>query len=176
MGLAGNWLGRVALGGRVCGLLAVAAAAALSGGCATIEQGQLATSALAPGKARIVLQRTNETLHATTPATAKINGDKVADVAAGSTAVVDVAPGQVSLSVESWSSPGKYSIPLTIQPGETVKVEIAPRQSAASAVLGPIGGLMDKDEQGNGGAFTVRQVANLDQPIPAANVPPAATQ
>jgi hypothetical protein len=117
---------------------------------------------LAPGKARIVLQRTNETLHATTSATAKVNGTKVADVAVGSTAVVDVVPGPVALSVESWSYPGQYSIPLEVRAGETVKVEISPRQSKAAGVLGPIGGLVDKEENGNGGAFTVRQVANLD--------------
>ncbi|MDO9384907.1 MAG: hypothetical protein Q7T86_18830 [Hyphomicrobiaceae bacterium] len=130
----------------------------------------MATSALAPGKARIVLERTNETLHATTPATAKVNGTKVADVAAGATAVVDVVPGPVALSVESWSYPGQYSLPLEVRPGETVKVEIAPRQSKA-AVLGPIGGLMDKDDKGNGGAFTVRRVANLDGTTPPAAIP-----
>lgn len=160
MGLSLRWLGGVLPGnrGRSIGIIACAA---LAGGCASIESNGTATSALAPGRARIVLQRTNETLHATTPATAKVNGAKVADVAAGATAIVDVVPGPVALSVESWSYPGQYSIPLEVRAGETVKVEIAPRPSKA-AVLGPIGGLMDKDENGNGGAFTVRQVANLD--------------
>lgn len=142
-----------------CGVAAVVGA-----GCSSIDHSQIATSALAPGKARVVLQRTNEQLHATTPATAKINGTKVADVPAGGTAVVDVAPGALALSVESWSYPGQYSIPLQVHAGETVKVEIAPRPSSTGGVLGPIGGLLDKDDNGNGGAFTARQVANLDMP------------
>lgn len=166
-----RWTGRICsarIAGFVAGILVFGGAL---GGCATVEQTTLATSALASGKSRIVLQRTNETLHGTTSATTKVNGKKVADVAAGATAVIDVTPGPLALSVESWSSPGQYSIPLEVRPGETVKVEIAPRQSTASAVLGPIGGLMDKDEKGNGGAFTVRQVANLDQLVPGASVP-----
>ncbi len=165
--------GSVLLGPRGC-CIGIMAYAALSGGCASVGQNSIATSALAPGKARIVLQRTNETLHATTPATAKVNGTKVADVAAGGIAVVDVVPGPVALSVESWSYPGRYSIPLEVRAGETVKVEIAPRLSKPSVVLGPIGGLVDKEENGNGGAFTVRQVANLD--AVTSGVPPAKTQ
>lgn len=149
----------------------------LLGGCSSIDQSQMATSALAPGKARIVLQRTNETLHATTPATAKVNGTKVADVAVGSSTAIDVVPGPLTLSVESWSYPGAYTIPLEARAGETLKVEIAPRPSKTAGVLGPIGGFMDKDENGNGGAFTVRPVANLDASavqVPAAT--PAVTQ
>lgn len=172
MRLGLRWARTAVLGSRVAIGLSCVVCAAASAGCASVEQSTMATSALAPGKARIVLERTNETLHATTPATAKVNGTKVADVAAGATAVIDVVPGPVALSVESWSYPGQYSIPLEVRPGETVKVEIAPRQSKA-AVLGPIGGLMDKDEKGNGGAFTVRQVANLDRTASPAIVPAA---
>lgn len=158
--------------GRIVRSSAVAASLALlTGGCSTMDQGQLATSALAAGKARLVLQRTNEQLHATTPATAKINDTKVADVAAGGTAIVDVAPGALTLSVESWSYPGRYSIPLQVQAGETVKVEIAPRKSSTSGVLGPIGGFLDKEENGNGGAFTARQVATLNMPAATPAVP-----
>lgn len=134
------------------------------------------TSALPAGKGRVVLMRTNETLYATAPATAKINGTKVADVAAGATQVVDVVPGASQLSVETWAYPGSYTIPIDVRAGETVKVEIAPRPpQGASAMLGPIGGLVDKDEKGNGGAFTARQLANLDA-VPDAStgpVPPA---
>lgn len=157
-------------------VLAAVVCGTLLGGCSTIEPGQqLATSALAPGKARILIQRTNETLNATTPATAKINGMKVADVPAGGSVAIDVVPGPVSFSVESWSYPGQYAIPLEVRSGETLRVEIAPRQSKTAGVLGPIGGFIDKDENGNGGAFTVRQVPNLE----AASAPggvPAATQ
>ena len=148
--------------GRKVGVLL---AALLLGGCATAGPSQLATSALPLGKGRIVMQRTNETLNATLPATAKVNGMKVAEVGAGETAVVDVAPGQVALSVEAWMYPGQFSLPLDVRPGEVVKVEIAPRESSGG-VLGAIGGMMEKDENGNGGAFSVRQVANLDSAGP----------
>lgn len=168
----GAWrLRRGGVRGLVC-WVGVLAAAASMGGCSTMQPSQLATSALAPGKARIVLNRTNETLHATAHATAKVNGTKVADVAAGQTAVIDVAPGALQLSVEAWSYPGSYTIPLTIHEGETVKVEIAPRPSKTAGILGPIGGLMDKDENGNGGAFQAKQVANIDAAAPL-DVPPA---
>lgn len=152
--------------------IGVLVTAASMGGCSTMQPSQLATSALAPGKARIVLNRTNETLHATSPATAKVNGTKVADVTAGQTAIVDVAPGALQLTVEAWSYPGSYSIPLTVREGETVKVEIAPRPSKSAGILGPIGGFMDKDENGNGGAFQAKQVANIDMAAPL-GVPPA---
>lgn len=146
------------------------------GGCASFDQ-ETVTSALAPGKARVILARTNETLHATTPATTKVNGSKVADVPVGATQVVDIAPGASQLTVEAWAYPGSYTIPLEVRAGETVKVEISPRPAqGASAMLGPIGGLVDKDDKGNGGAFTARQVAHLDI-APAANgaSPPGAT-
>lgn len=142
-----------------------------AGGCSTMQPSQLATATLMPGKARLVLQRTNETLHATAMATAKVNGTKVADVAAGQTAIVDVAPGPLSLSVDAWSYPGSYTIPVQVREGETVKVEIAPRPSKTAGILGPIGGFVDKDENGNGGAFTAKQVANIES-VPA-EIPPA---
>jgi hypothetical protein len=152
----------------VVGLVALGTSA-----CSTMQPSQLATSALMAGKARIVLQRTNETLHATSPATAKVNGTKVADVAAGQTAIVDVAPGPMEFTVEAWSYPGQYTIPLQVREGETIKVEIAPRPSKTAGILGPIGGFVDKDENGNGGAFTAKQVANLDGAAAPLNVPPA---
>lgn len=170
----GAWLPGCGVGIRRISSVAVFLMLAVAtSGCSTMQASQLATSALAPGKARLVLQRTNETLHATAAATAKVNGTKIADVAAGQTAIIDVAPGALELSVEAWSYPGAYTIPVQVREGETVKVEIAPRPSKSAGILGPIGGLMDKDENGNGGAFTARQVANLDgQALPAA-VPPA---
>jgi hypothetical protein len=160
---------------RWLGVTTACVVAGMTGACSTMDHDRMSTSALAPGKARIVMQRTNEQMHATTPATAKINGTKVAEVAAGATAVVDVAPGPVALSVESWSYPGQYAIPLEVRAGETVRVEIAPRPSSTAGLLGPIGGMIDKDENGNGGAFTVRQVANLEI-APSTNAPaPVAT-
>lgn len=164
--------------GRACCVLLVVVLA----GCSTMTESRLATSALSPGKGRIILTRTNETLRATTLATAKVNGHKVADVAAGSTVAVDVPPGPLSLSVEAWNYPGHYAIPLQITAGQTLKVEISPREPAAAGVLGPIGGLMEANAQGKGGGFTVREVANLDAIGANApesgqlNLPPAKTE
>lgn len=139
------------------------AAVALAGCAGAAMDDAVMTSALPAGKGRVILERTNETLHATSPATAKINGVKVAEVLVGGAQVVDVTPGKADLTVEAWSYPGTYTIPLEVRAGETLKIEIAPRPAqGASAMLGPIGALVDKDENGNGGAFTARQVANLD--------------
>jgi hypothetical protein len=149
-------------------------------GCAGAggDRASLMTSALPAGKGRVVLERTNETLHAATPASTSINGSKVADVAPGARQVVDVAPGPAKLTVEAWSYPGSYTIPLDVRAGETLRIEIAPRPATGpSVVLGPIGGLVDKDDNGNGGAFTARQVANLDAKpgTPPGREPPSAT-
>ena len=151
-------------------------------GCSTMNDSRLATSALSPGKGRIILTRTNETLRATTLATTKVNGHKVADVAAGGSVAVDVPPGPLSLSVEAWNYPGHYAIPLEINAGQTLKVEISPREPAAAGVLGPIGGVMEQNAQGKGGGFKVREVANLDamganaSAANGLNLPPAKTE
>lgn len=151
-----------------CGVLAVATLAGCAGGGAGGDGAGLVTSALPEGKGRIVLERTNETLHATAPATAKLNGATVASVDVGDTVIVDVPAGVGKLSVETWSYPGTFTIPVDVKPGETIKVEIAPRPgTGASAILGPIGAMVDKDEQGNGGAFTVRQLAYIDPRVDA---------
>jgi hypothetical protein len=117
-----------------------------------------ATQPLAPGKARIVLERSGAVTYAGVAATVKLNDEKVADIWAGGNDVVDVAPGKAVLGVEAWSYPGVYRLEIDAKAGKIYRVAIAPRGESfgPSLILGPFGGAIDKDENGNSGAFMMQ--------------------
>jgi len=117
-----------------------------------------AAQPLAPGKARIVVQRTGEAMYSGVPATVKLNDEKVADLWAGGSEVIDISPGKKVLTVEAWSYPGTYRLELDAKAGTVYRVAIGPRAESfgPSLILGPLGGLVDKDEKGNTGAFTLQ--------------------
>ena len=163
--------GRARAGAAPRGLgIALMAAAALAwlGGCAgpaaegeSLAATPLAAKAaqpLAAGKARIVLERSGTAMYSGVAATVTLNSQKVADIWAGASEVVDIAPGKAVLGVEAWSYPGTYRLEIDAKSGVVYRVAIAPRGESfgPSLILGPFGGLVDKDEKGNSGAFMMQ--------------------
>jgi hypothetical protein len=87
----------------------------------------------------------------------KVNGQKVADIWAGSSSIVNIAPGANTITVEAWSYPGTWTVNLDAKPGQNYAAEISPRgDSYAPSLLGPVGGAIDSANNKNAGAFQMR--------------------
>ena len=154
--------------GGLAAALLLAAGLAWLGGCAGTgaENEGLAASSLttkaaqplAAGKARIVLERSGTPMYSGVAASVTLNDKKVADIWAGAGEVVDIAPGKAMLGVEAWSYPGIYRLEIDAKAGKVYRVAIGPRGESfgPSLILGPLGGLVDKDEKGNSGAFMLQ--------------------
>jgi hypothetical protein len=166
-------------------VLVAAAALVWLGGCAgpAVESEGLAGSPLttkvaqplAAGKARIVLERSGTAMYSGVPATVTIKDQKVADIWAGGGEVVDIAPGKTVLGVEAWSYPGTYRLEIDAKAGTVYRVAIAPRGESfgPSLILGPFGGLVDKDEKGNSGAFMMQLASTAPKETAKAQAKPS---
>ena len=144
------------------GTCAIAATALLIGmpGCASTSPAETAALAQTPiptGKARVPITRTSDVLYAAAPATITLNGQTVASIATGGTAIVDVPPGNAVLAASAWSYPGEYKVTLNAVAGQNYALVVAPRSASfGPSLLGPVGGMMDTGANGNAGAFEMR--------------------
>ena len=126
---------------------------------ATASAPQVSTPAPA-GKVRLALNRVQGVLYAGAPATVKVNGQKVADLWAGNSSVVDISPGKNAVTVEAWSYPGTWTIDLDAKPGQSYAIEVSPRsESYVPSLFGAVGGAMDSNANKNAGAFQMRLVS-----------------
>jgi hypothetical protein len=140
--------------------VAVAAALALAG-CASadaVDTAALAKTPIAAGKARVTITRVSALQYAAAPATITLNGQKVASVASGDTAIIDVPAGANVLAASAWSYPGEFFVKLNAVPGKNYALEISPRAGSLgpSILLGPIGGMIDAGANENAGAFEMK--------------------
>ena len=144
------------------GTWAIAAAALLLTvhGCASnnaIDTAALAQTPIPAGKARVTITRTSDMLYAAAPATITLNGQTVASISTGGTAIVDVPQGNAVLAASAWSYPGEYKVTLNAVAGQNYALEVAPRSASfGPSLLGPVGGMMDSSANGNAGAFEMR--------------------
>jgi len=135
----------------------------LVSGCAGsdgLETASLANTPIAPGKARVTINRTTAMLYAAAPATITVDGEKVASVDRGGTALVDIPAGNNTLAASAWSYPGEYKVKLNAVAGQTYRLEVQPRSDSfgPSILLGPIGGMIDSAANENAGAFEMKLV------------------
>lgn len=142
-------------------LCCVALALALAG-CSTmseVETASLAQAQIPNGKARVTIKRPGTVLYVGTAATISLNGQTVADVGSGGSAVFDVPAGPNVLKATSLLYPGEYSYKLDAQPGQSYVLEVAPREaSVGPAVLfGVLGGAIDAAANENSGLFEIRK-------------------
>ncbi len=88
-------------------------------------------------------------------------GPAVADIAVGSSAVIDVPAGPNVLAASAWSYPGSFSLKLNAKPGATYALNVEPRGDSfvPGALLGPIGGAIDASVNENAGAFQLTVVS-----------------
>ncbi len=137
-------------------------AATGNGGCAggptPEETAALAAAPIPAGKARVMIERPSAVMYAAAPATIELNGQKVASVGAGGSAIFDVPTGPNKIAASAWSYPGTWTLPLDAKAGQTYKVIVEPRGDSflPGALLGPIGGAIDAASNENAGAFQMR--------------------
>jgi len=138
-----------------CALLLTATACATGDPVATAA---LASKPIPPGNARVSITRQSTILYAAAPATITLNGNKVADIGPGGSALVDVPAGPNVLAVSAWSYPGQFSVKLNAVAGQKYALEVAPRSDsfAPGMLLGPVGGVIDASVNENAGAFEMK--------------------
>ena len=138
------------------------ALAALSlAGCRSTgtETAALALTPIPSGKARVTISRPSTLLYAGCPATITLGGLKVADVATGGKAVVDIPAGEAVLAASCWSYSGQFSVKLKAAAGQNYALEVAPRSgSFGPSLLGPIGAALEASVTENAGAFEMKVV------------------
>lgn len=151
-------------------------AALMLAGCGSgsdLATASLAAGPLAAGKARVTITRPSTIVYAAAPATITLNGQKVADVAVGSSAVIDVPAGPNILAASAWSYPGTFSVKLNARAGATYALTVEPRGDSLlpGALLGPIGGAIDASVNENAGAFQLALVSGSGNDATAAPAP-----
>jgi hypothetical protein len=142
-------------------LCSVVLALALAG-CSTmseVETASLAQASIPSGNARVTVKRPGTVLYVGTAATISLNGQTVADVGSGGSAVFDVPPGPNVLKATSPLYPGEYSYELDAKPGQSYALEVVPRQASVgpAVVFGVLGGAIDAAANENSGLFEIRQ-------------------
>ncbi len=147
-------------------LAGLSAALSGCGGGGDLATASLQAGPLAAGKARVAITRPSSIVYAAAPATITLNGQKVADIAAGSSAVIDVPAGANVIAASAWSYPGSFSVKLNAKAGATYNLLVEPRGDSflPGALLGPIGGAIDASVNENAGAFQLTSAATSATP------------
>lgn len=177
----------VAVTGRGCCLAASWATIAVAlAACAGAPEAQLAglasgshaagslasapqVAAPLPGNAQLLLTRSASVVHAATTVVVRVDGTKVAELVPGQTSTVPVSPRRLMLEVDARSFSGTARMEIEPNPGETIAVEVAPREgSLRTAVLfGAIGGDTGGGFNSDEGAFALRVLARTPAAEPA---------
>lgn len=143
---------------------------ACAGGPSAEETAAMATAPIPSDKARVMIERKGSLLYAAAPATIELNGQKVASVGPGGSAVFDVPSGANVIAASAWSYPGTLPLEpraceransadesLDAKGGETYKIIVELRgASFGPGVLGPIGGAIDAASNEIAGADEIR--------------------
>ncbi len=112
------------------------------------------------GQARVTVTRPSSLLYAGVPASIAVDGKNVANVWPGSSATFDVPAGARVVTASAWSYPKEWTMRIDARAGAAYAIEVVPREASLgpTMILGPLAGVIDKDAQGNGGAFELRLV------------------
>lgn len=131
-----------------------------------VETSALAKAPIPQGKARVTVTRPSTVLYVGSPATISLNGQSVADVGSGGSAVFDVPAGANVISVSALLYPGEYKLKLDAASGQTYALEVGPRDaSIGPAVLfGVVGGAIDAAANENSGMFEIRTATKTTSP------------
>jgi len=125
---------------------AFVAAAVLSACAATGPKYEAVASSLPlveTAKARVFLLRPSQFQAGGAAAPIAVDGKAMGELPNASFLYVDIEPGEHTLTIDRWDYPGKFTLVLTLQAGETRYIEVAPRGSAATAgAVGSMFGLL----------------------------------
>lgn len=115
----------------------------------SIEISVLANAPQAQGKARVTIARQSAIQAAGAPATITLDGENVAEIWSGSSAIVD---SPVGANVLAASASGECKGKFNTVAGKSYKLEISPRAaSIGHGMLGSVGGMINACANENAG-------------------------
>ena len=122
----------------------------LLAGCASQAPAPVAAIANKPpaGMALLTITRTNELMYVAVSAQIDVNGARAASLSAGDVHSMPVAPGSVTISVDTWSQPGRFNTRFTAEAGKSYRFVVSPRGDkvaagmAGAALFGPVGAMV----------------------------------
>ena len=112
----------------------------------------------APGKARIVVERASDFMYLALSARVYVNGQQIATLYRGDAAMTEVDPGQVTVTADTLTAPGRFSVSMNAAPDAEYRFEISPRGDsfAPGAAFGLLGLAADASINEQSGLFQVR--------------------
>jgi hypothetical protein len=115
------------------------------------------SDAQAQGRASITVTRPDGLYAALTAVDVELNGVRVAKLDNGGTFKAAIPPGNTTLGVTIWSSPGRYKISFKAVPGKRYAFVVTPRgEQMVAGLLGGLAGMMiDTAVNENSGAFKI---------------------
>ncbi|WP_257166001.1 hypothetical protein [Bradyrhizobium sp. SRS-191] len=116
------------------------------------NKGQAAKGQAPKGDATVEITRTTDFLYLGVNATVEINGAKVASLGRGESYSGPLPPGDTTIVVSAWSSPGSSNIHFDAEPGKAYRMVVGPRGNNFGASM--VGGLIGAAIEG-GGAFEI---------------------
>ena len=98
-------------------------------GCVTDQSGQslAVASPVARGQATVAITRPGGWYISAVAVDIEANGTRIASIDNGGSYTGPVAPGPVTLTATSWSSPGRYSVHFNAEPGKRYAFAVTPR-------------------------------------------------
>lgn len=148
---------------RLLKLSAVLGSLVAIAGCASndgLETAAFEKTAIAPGKARVTITRTDDFLFVGMGAAITLNGREVANLSAGGRTTFDMPSGSNEIAVSAWGHPGRYAVKVQAVAGQKYALEVAPRGATVAPTLlfGMVGSAIEASSSGEGkaGAFELR--------------------
>jgi hypothetical protein len=130
------------------------------GGCAAASSAPTSTATQTPpsaGMARVTVTRSNAPYSLLAPVAIDLNGTRIASLGIGESYSTSIAPGEAIVAASVWSSPGRYSVKFTAEPGKDYAFLVSPRgeQLVAGMAGGMIGVAIDTAVNENSGPFKI---------------------
>jgi hypothetical protein len=82
------------------------------------------------GMARVTIERSTDFLYLALSARVKVNGIEVGALSRGDVASIDIQSGRATVSVDTATSPGTFSVSFTAQPNREYFMEVSPRSDS----------------------------------------------
>jgi hypothetical protein len=112
-------------------------------------------SAPMQGMTRITVERSSDFLYLALSARVKVNGIDVGALSRGDVASIDIQSGHTTVSVDTATSPGTFSVSFTAQPNRDYLMEVSPRSDSflPGALFGYAGVFVDSGVNEQSGLF-----------------------
>ena len=118
----------------------------------------------AQDKARIIVSRSTDFLYLALSARVVVNGQQIGELSRGDAISSDVTPGRVTVTTDTATAHGKYSVSLNLQRNTEYQFEVSPRGESygPGAFFGVLGLAADASVNENSGLFKIRPISSKD--------------